>query len=346
MAAPIPNQLKVQPPFSFPWAEFISQHGTTSDASFGYMSGNRTSLTIIINYEDRLSAINEILGTNVYNRVTGNLDRVPPVQHPDYYQCYASRIGSLKGLSWDGKVENPVPAGGQVPVSSYRFAIISIEFSTPRYVVLADADLDRIYGTVGGRQEWQRYVTDTFAPQSSVLQRPGGVPASFTYAEGPNSGKGFPSPCSQFVNEAEIHITWMSVPRNGYRSLFGVGPPLNMLSCLNCVNDAPFLGYAPYTLRFKAWNATELEGPVYLPGATPVQFPPLYYNLDLIFQIRTPPFDQAGGKTQYGHLAFPLAGKDYWYLCTTDGSFGVPTVAPFKTILHPASFPTIFKMNP
>jgi hypothetical protein len=200
---------------------------------------------------------------------------------------------------------------------------------------LTDAQVEFEFGVP--RAEWYRWVSDMEEPQTSVLTRKAG---SYKYAEGPfpaNTAVNFDIPQPQ--TEKELLYIWKNVPRAGLKSNGGIGPPTNLDLMLNTVNANPFLGYKAGVLWFKTYKLVEVES-----GIDPGFFTDLYYSPGLLYDVhltfgwRDP---QTTFDGNYGWNLFPgPQGNPNYYLATTDGT------GTGGTLLQPADFRTIFKLQP
>ena len=326
---------------SVPWAEYTSRSSATSDIALGYGQGNQAVMNLLFYWDDFWAndVPAQILGYSVFNRGTGNVDRSMPLIHPWLPQCYASRIASIKGIKWLAKSSNVVTG---VVVSTYQYALATVVFTMPNYVVMTDTQIDSIYGSP--RQEWQRFLSFEFEAATEVIERPGAAAgtASFQYAEG--TAGNFPNPINQYLNTATLLMTWRQVPRSGLFSNGGVGPPTNLLNAINTVNhNTGMFGYPYYVLRCDPPKFIEIQAPVpaQFLGLNPFSSPPICYDVQLRFAWRAmKPF-----ANQWGHNAFPRAADPLWYLATTNG--GLPTYnQPLTTTLFLSSdFTDLFKMN-
>jgi len=353
----LPNQLQVNGwLYGIPWAEVTpGPSGSISRANFSYGQGNNVSRTIWVNWNDTDNAVSAILGTNSFNRGTGNLDRVLPVQHPIYTWLYASAISSIEEVRFNAKGSLFVPPINQPQwVSQYVFSKITIVFTQPRWLMISDTSLDSFYGTTP-RQEWQRFISNMAEPVSSVLQRKAD---SYKYADGPTTpaikGQPIPTAVNQPQREKEIHLTWRRVPQAGWNSNFGAGPPTNQDIALLTVNDAPFLGFDTGTLLFKSYKLIELESAINptLLGVNLGASPGLLYDVEMIFGWLDGPLDTKGGFTTYhGWNLLPApGGVPFRYLATSDGTLPFSNIGGASgnsyVLIQNSSFPNIFKMNP
>jgi hypothetical protein len=332
---------------SVPWADYTSRQESAADIALSYGQGCQAMRSIMFYWEDFWSenVAAQILGYSFFDRGTGSISRQTPLPHPWLPQCYATRITSIKDVRWLEK--GNISATG-TKVSVYKYVVVTVQFSMPNYVVLNDTQLDSQFGVVGGRQEWQRYLSFEFETDTDVIQRPGAAAglSSFKYADGPNATRNFPNPINQKLTTATLLLTWRQVPRNGLFSNGGTGPPTNLLNAINTVNQNGFLGWPNYVLRCDPPRFIELQSPVpaTLLGLNPIYSPPICYDVQLRLSWRDMAIDPGYGDG-WGHNAFPLAASKYWYLATIDGTppvFGDPIT---NSLFNSSDFTQIFAMN-
>lgn len=323
MATP---ELKNNGWISMPWAEFTSRTGSTQEASFGYQSGNQAMMSILVEWDLQIYAIREILGHHIFNRFTGYLERTLPVRHPVYDWLYAERITSCRPIRFRSKGT----LRGRT-TSQYDFALLTIQFTQPRHVILSDADLDRLYGAP--RQEWRRYVEVRLEPSGEMLSRDEGA---FKYAEtvagGPSAGDKVRGSVAQFISKITHTLVWKRVPMAGLFSSDGFGLPTNVLNAVGTVNNASFMGFDTGTLL--------LQPPRFLPLEAPM--PPWLNALDegrgqpsLVYDVELPVVyfkPTSGGGTYQGHNLAPwpgaTSGGNKWYLISHDGTAGGNRIFP------------------
>lgn len=297
-----------------PWAEYIGRSGSEgSDSAWSYDGGIQSTLTILINWTDAIAGIEAILGYAQRNPTTGNLDRVLPVRHPLYNQLYASRITSMRGRKWLGKYQSDIGW-----TSAYQYMMCSILFVQPKFTVLSDGTLDRLYGSP--RQEFRRYTEMRFEPTTEFLSREG---SKYVFAEGgpggPNAGSSIvKGTVNQQLMKAELTLTWRRVPSLGFLSTAGVGPPTKALTCLGSVNSDTFLGYPPGVLLLKGVRFTPLEAPSDRGVNLLAGQPPTHLDIEMHAAVWDPPAGTAAdvtpgptfnqGATTRGHNLVPFPG--------------------------------------
>src|SRR5215469_4639000 len=142
----------------YPWAEFVTKDGSKG-ATFtnGWNDDNHAVFNILVNWGDYLDVEKAILGVAEFDPVTESLSRTPPVQHPGKHDLRAEKIITAVPMRWTGKMmetfEYGWGAGGnQSALSEYKFMMLSIGFSVPKYVILTDTDN-------AGQSEFNRWTT-------------------------------------------------------------------------------------------------------------------------------------------------------------------------------------------
>lgn len=321
---------------SVPWAEYVGRqagnpHGGIADGAFSWEQGNQQTMAILVNFDDVHVALQDLGGTNIWNHLTGTLDRKPPARHPTFDWLYCSRVASCRPVKWLSK-ENVLGA----PRSRYRYYLLVLLFTQPRYRILSDLELDLAFPPVAGeRQEYRRWVTWNVEPASELLSREGG---SFHYAEGGAgiTGTAVKAPLINYLSKNELVVKWHNLPRQALFGANGEGPATNIEAGLGKVNSAEFLHRPAGTLMLRNVRFVEHEafhtGSINGGGSVP----PLAYDVEFYMGVwDPPPFDAA----HRGWNLAPRAGSDVWYLVTTDGNPASPTLA------RGYDFTTLFKLQ-
>lgn len=221
------------------------------------------------------------------------------------------------------------------PFPTYTHALVTVDCVQPRYPILTDETLDRLYPPVniGGtmvRQEWRRFVQ--WAPNHGIetLSIEAG---SMRYAEGggvdePTVNTAFNSPTSQTLAKGNLIGTWMTVPYRGLVSQTTLKPE-RIKAAIGTVNTVEFMGYAPGVLRFDGYRFIYGEAPYpedfvnagNLSGnqGEDQLWPSMTVDVELTWSIWDPP----SKGTYFGHNLVPYrntantSGK--WFLATTNG---------------------------
>jgi hypothetical protein len=286
MASPLlDTELKVYPQsgLTFPWAEYTSTHGSTFDASFG-TEGVGLGMNMILNWSDLVApftggnAIGQLLGyseviptTVGMNNAFKQIHRVVPFAHQQWPQLWCTKITSCRGIGPAGFSQgfiNPVTMQAQGPVSSYPYALLTLQFTRPPYPVLEDA---AVVGEDGEtQQEWLRYLDRKWEISSQILTRES---TQFTWREGADSG---PSPSGWNLKgspgfpvvKTKLTRKWYQIPEAAVYNAYGL--PVNMLYNRSTANPFPatvnitgFLGFAPDTLLYE--SAEIIPRPLQIP---------------------------------------------------------------------------------
>jgi hypothetical protein len=311
-----------------PYAEFISRDGNTQEAQQGYGAGdNQATFPIDVYFSDWESGAvtRALLGVNRFNRVTGQLDRMAPAEHPYMRQYSAARL-SAKPYCFAGKFAGPDLTGGTrgIPYAGYRFCRVDVSFGRIPAVIQGDTLFDSLNPkvNVGGvlyRKEWLRFVVDSWQTATENLVREA---SAWKWGEGPRTGERLKAPHGEPLSKPTRDLTWLRVPRYGLFSAGGGGPPANLLACVGGVNDAPFLGHPAGTLRLETPRFTPLTVPAYR-GADVFSFddPAMCFDVTLPLTVFDPP---AGGATR-GHNLAPDPTDGLWYKLV-DSQNGTQTI--------------------
>lgn len=310
------------------WAEYNPRTSPMAgDVAMSYSGGNQATMTILIYPPDVYQAIGDLLGSNIFNQQTGQLDRVPPMKHPVFEWLYASRVVSIKGYvpttkgTWPGSVSN-------VTTTVPQFLMLTVLFQQPMFRMLTDAQIDAFGPDPSGlRQEFLRYLEgwptpktdfivvegqtlaflETGSGTSSITGNPTGTP-------GPGAGSTFPSPWPELLNKYDMALVWKRVPAVGLLDTGGVGAALNLHLALQTVNKFTIFGSAPGTLKFEGYKLVPIESPLppenqNFQGA--VGLANLCFDVQLFWSFFDPPYDLTanGGNPTRGHNLGPFRGQ-------------------------------------
>jgi hypothetical protein len=285
------------------------------DGALGHgPSGNQAALSIQVDADDVPLALSDLLGYFDRTAETGYLHRNVPAIHPQFPWLYCTRVTGMHGVKILGKKTffSPWP--------DWDHVVLVCLFQQPKYRVLSDSILDKLYPpvNVGGtnyRQEWQRYVTKI--PQSvteALTQQPSSF---FAWAEGgganhPVVNALVPTPQVQFLPKQDVTLLWSQVPKvRGLESSAAatLDRPINLESTY-VVNNNTFLGYPAGTLLYKGFRYASInEAPYPLGLAFSRQTDPsLTVDVELFFTYFNPP---AGGATA-GHNLAPFTDGLWW----------------------------------
>jgi len=318
-----------------PWVEYVGKGtGDGNENALSYDGGNQAVYTITCNWSDyyNFNVPQQLLGSYVKDPVTGFLSRTLPLQHPVLPGLFASRIISAKARKFITKGAGLV-FGSNVGI--YQFMRVSILFTQPKYVLLSDTDLDRIYGTPGGlRQEFQRYVELNVEPAGEFITRNNG---DWVFSEGgggtaPTAGTTvFPAPLGMPLLKPDVVLTWKFVPGKGLLDSNNI--PTNLFKCVWKVNANAFLGYPAGTLLLYPPRIRPIEDPVFaIAGGNGPQA--LVYDVSLPFKYFDPPF----GVAVRGHNLAPWS-DGLWYEVYDSKTM---TKRIFQSIAYESN---LFKMN-
>src|SRR5262249_15271515 len=88
------------PGLTVPWSLYTGPGAGNAgiDAAFSYAQGqgNQATFTIQVYDDDVEVAIQDCLGTNLYNKDTGTLDRRLPIRHPRFDWMYCERVTTVR----------------------------------------------------------------------------------------------------------------------------------------------------------------------------------------------------------------------------------------------------------
>src|SRR5262245_43787665 len=160
------------PGLTVPWALYTGPGAGNAgiDASFSYAQGqgNQATFTIQVYNDDVETAIRDCLGTNLYNKEAGRLDRKLPIRHPIFDWMYCDRVTSVRPQGFDGRsTENTGDYG------SWDHYMLGLVFTQPRWTMLSDSDIDRDFGSP--RQEYRRFLEYRPEPTAEFITREGGA---------------------------------------------------------------------------------------------------------------------------------------------------------------------------
>lgn len=290
--------------------------------------GVQATRNIYIKWTDRERAIGGILGFAA--RVGNAIHRVKPWVHSDYYWLYATKISGMRGINPRGTGSIGNNSRGNFP--DYEFCKLSVLFQTLPYAVLTDGDL-------GAAGEWNRYVETKFKCQSMILSSDKGA-WQFDDPAAPNNqtvrgSMGYP------LTKAVIELKWMLVP--GAYVFDANGIPTKILSGVNKVNNAAFMGYPAGTLL--------LDNPVFEPvsaavkpaelGLPDLRQPARLWNVTLPLRFFDPP---RGASAFRGHNLFPHpqgGANGNWFRVRTQD---VPAGSA-RTLFQTYDFSLLFSAN-
>jgi hypothetical protein len=221
-----PN-LQVNAPLTIPWAEYVGRHDGIADSSMS-ASGAVAAMTIIINWTDLPTAIQQCLGYS--ERITNapkvsRLSRHVPFQHPYWPNLWCTRIISAKGLQFRGKILASIGNIPSAPTTQFQYALLSLEFSRPPYPVLTDAQLNQVATGTSPPQEYLRYTDRFWHPSIQMLSREG---MTFVYKEGLATGNPFPGSVGTKVVRAKLKRTWYQIPEAAIYNSSGF--PTNLIT--------------------------------------------------------------------------------------------------------------------
>ena len=317
MPTPVPN-LQFRGWLTVPWAERNDRTGG-QEFNAGYNPGNQHTLQIWVNWGDLEQALIDLLGTNLYNASSGNIDRQLPAKHPRFRQFYAERVS---GRAYGKPLGKIIPPSGGNYITQYPYYLLTILFTQPKFSMTPDNQLDATYGTPGGvRQEWHRFVEWRFQPTTQTVQRPG---ATFKWAEGgaapaPTVNSEFAGTLYQRTAAAELHLVFKRVPAQGLFGSGGIGIPANVMTSVEKVNSVVFLGFPVGTLCLRPPQFIPVEQPNVVGIATGAGQPAICYDVDFPVSWADPP---PGGATRGHNLAPNPGGDGLWYLVNTNGTGG------------------------
>ena len=330
---------------SVPWAAYIGQ-GAGNDGMDGALghgsSGNQATFAIQVEYDDLPFAMLELLGYYRFDEQATEkyLKRDIPKQHPYFDWLYASRITSIRPMKFTEKAATPV---GNYP--RHRYWQIVILFQQPKYTMVSDAVLDKIFppvnvGGVNSRQEWERWAEWTFQGGVETMSIEAG---KMKYSEGtgpplqPTAGSTlFNSPTPRHLSKGTLTCVWRHVPIYGFMSPT-TRRPENMISCLGTVNSAAFRNYPAGTLRFDSFSYTLNEAPYGVDQMLEVPaignngaeklWPSLTVDVTLNWGFFDPPH---GNSASRGHNLVPYFPdtSGSWYKVTADGAAGSSSILP------------------
>ena len=191
-----------------------------------------------------------------------------------------------------------------------------------------DATLDGLYGTMGGRQEWRRYVTVLAQNASTYITRPANeMYFTQTGGAGPGDNTVFIQDIQVLVATQELSIIWELVPLDGMFGGGGVETPANVDAGLGCINATQFMGYPPGTLRLNSSQAERIKSPINVGGDPGIYVPPLLARVRMSMTYFNPKYGGTGsigtGPTEYlpwNLLPYPgpvPAGSGRWFKITS-----------------------------
>lgn len=344
-----------------PWAEFIGKdgsHGASWNST--YEGESQSTFQILVNWVDGPAAEIYLLGSSRYDDNTGLLFRTMPARHPYKPSQFADKIISAQPLRWDSKAQSFssafVGTSAGVPLSQYQWWLLTIGFVTPKYRVLSDSDLQRIYGA---SQEWRRFCEAHIEYHSTTLSKNGQTWRwAATAAGGPTLNEALSAPFGKSWNGQTVILRWRRLPRRGLYTESGEGLFFNknLSGCINRVHNGntdlwglPGNVYSG-VLRFDGAKATPIASP-FDPAAQGLTATSInaFIDLELTFSVWDPPF----GDTTFvnpnnlpdgmrGHNLAPNPGDNLWYLISTGGNVGG---TPSGALIFPTTdLSTVFQL--
>ena len=262
------------------------------------------------------------------NWTTGGLNRTPPMAHPIFEWLYCTRITSIKGYVPTSKAVFP-HAISNVVTTVPQFYILNLLFQQPKYRMLSDDDLNRLFGNTT-QNEWQRFVEGWPHPRTENIGLESGVLGwaetgiglgsdGVTGQIGPKLNDPLTSQVSQPLKGQDITLTWKRVPMAGLFSAQGIQQgkwrAVNLENALQTVNASVIFGYPIGTLKFVGYKLRPIESalpPETQTGTTElVGAPNLLFDVDLSWTFSDPPYDLSanGGFPTRGHNLSPWRGK-------------------------------------
>jgi hypothetical protein len=356
---------------SIPWSEHVGRSGfAVSDASLG-ADGVVMGMVIWVYWDDLATACQQILGYSWRDLAPGfpRLKRKLPLQNPYWTQLWATRLVKVQGVQPTGKVDDFAQAG---PVASYNYAIVTIQFTRPKYSILADADVPVWIGPTEAPnqfQEWERFTDRHWSPSVQMLSREG---QQFRFAEGPASpggrygggdGIAFAGSVGTKVPRLKLQRRWYQIPEkaiydvNGFPTammytqtpIVAAGP--TALPLLGTVNNDEIFG------PNAAQGCLLLEGVEIIPQ--PLQLPPflmmlpggltkdaeehiLQYDIVFHMELFDPYLDD--GCTTRGHNCMPFWATNRWALVKSvvDSQAHPPTLS--QTPFFYSNFADLFQI--
>lgn len=169
-----------------------------------------TSLTrrLLLNWDDAFAGAAQLLGWSEV--ASGFIGRHLPQEDFELPGLWASQVGRLNGLAWQGKVDSPTGFGS---TNEFKKAVLEVQFLPRPYLVLGDGDID---DGEGGRNEFLRFVEVETALEGEYLTVP--TTGLLHWSEGPNGPEHddgplpFPGNIGKIVNYANYLFRWHQVP--------------------------------------------------------------------------------------------------------------------------------------
>ncbi len=269
----------------FPWAEYISRTGSTSNGTFAYGSGTRATVVMDVFWDDwsgrdtlgqGSKVLQELLGypdiANNNNTNNPFITRVPPLVHPLYSNLYCGGIASVTGVKWLAKEEEDFG-----PFSKYLLARLALVFEAVPYVVIDDNGLQAHYGG----QEWRRWTLREPHPIYSNISREQG---SFKFSEGPQgppNPQDFNGTLNTPLKRTGVRFTWFHVPLKWV--LDDTDQPAKVDAAAGTVNFTSWYGYDEETLLLQSYDIVRVPSPFPVLGAAQWE-PQQLVNVVLLFE--------------------------------------------------------------
>lgn len=292
-----------------------------SDGNFG-VDGGAASMTYLIPFLGNMKVLDgfrEVLGYHVSQGQS--LRRKNPMRHPFYGWLSASRISSVTGVGYRGKMET-----GWGVFTNWDFLRVTVQFTAKMYDELSD---DQVAAGGAGGGEFGRYVEKRVrcfndylcSDRSDFIWADPKIEATGLKINGqPQNGKAIKSGIAMPVAKAQIQWKWRLVPPSYVMDSDGI--PRKLLACAGKVNNAQFppggAGYPAGTLLCE--DPLIEPSPAAIPSDTLFGNQALhnaYVDVTLNFLWIDPPTD---GATR-GHNLFPNPNspQGYWHRIATKG---------------------------
>jgi hypothetical protein len=241
------NEVNEKASISVPWKELALKDYAETRGSFAYDDSSHTQL-IEVSWLDKGKAIKDILGTQW--RYGDTLQRLPPLQHPEFPQFHATRVSSQNVAM--SKTERPYKSAFGKS-TTYEKCRLLITYQTLPYNPVWTKDEQR-------NQEWNRNVARVPHPTSDAILLPRDTVG---YCE----GTPIPSPpainqqMQKILGRSDVVWTWYNVP-NDYlmdpttgiaSNIVGYQEPVSAMNQtpdggIGKVNFTAFAGYPAGTL--------------------------------------------------------------------------------------------------
>ncbi len=333
-----------------PWTHYTGRAGGNDgiDAALGHgPSGNQATFTIIVDWFNFQNAVVQLCGQYFWSSGGGPMTRYLPKQHPAIPWLYVGRIVGVKPMIVTSKDFTLEPGNW----SNYRYVMITIVFTQPKYALLTDQALDKAFPQIMGigfgganvRQEWRRYMEMTPKIGVETLSIEAG---QYKYAEGTGAG-GQPlagttsvaAPILKPLSKGSVLGVWRNVPVYGL-----ISPTTYQATYLNLavgtVNSVAYPdanGYPIGTLLFQGYDISYNEAP-YDPSLFLAGLDGANQGVNQFIQSTTADvslcwsfFDPPHSHSAYrGHNLVPYRSDPdgSWYLISVDGNPAHDRIVP------------------